>query len=55
MCPAAVGRILISHMPYIVRTDPLKAFRNLLFNVIQWTAIVGAALGLAFFLWTGRR
>ena len=42
-------------MPYIVRVDPEKSFRNLCLNLIQWVAIVGVTLGFAFFVWHTRR
>ena len=41
-----------THMPYVVRADPQKAFRNLLLNTIQWAAVIGVTLGFALFLWT---
>ncbi len=51
-------RLTASHplkMPYIVRVDPEKSFRNLVLNVLQWIAVIGVTLGFALFLWRAGR
>jgi len=42
-------------MPYIVRSDPQKSFRNMFLNVLQVAVVIGVTLGFALFLWRSGR